>query len=158
MTTRARTRRPRTKKPATPTITFVGGKMRVRMSEEDLKRAILDLCKTMGLFTLHIRPARRGAASDDPDQPQRWETPVQGNGKGFPDLTIVGGWVMFRELKSDTGRVSAAQREWLERLEAAVADVGVWRPEDLHSGRIAKELTACRRAMLAAARQAGRPV
>lgn len=152
MTTRARPRARKRAKTPTPTITFVGGKMRVRMLEEDLKRAVLDLCKTLGLMTLHIRPARRGVASED--QPQQWETPVEGDGKGYPDLTIVGGWVMFRELKSDTGRVRADQQRWLDKLEAAGADVGVWTPEDLHSGRIEKELKQCRAAMLARARAA----
>jgi hypothetical protein len=50
--------------------------------------------------------------------------------------------VLFRELKTQRGRVTAEQREWLHALLAAGQDAGVWRPEDLLSGRIQRELTA----------------
>ena len=36
--------------------------------------------------------------------------------------------------------VSAAQEAWLEALRATGADAGIWRPESLTSGRIAREL------------------
>ena len=63
--------------------------------------------------------------------------------KGWPDWSIRGPrGVLFRELKSQRGRVEPEQREWLDALAAAGADVDVWRPEDLLSGRIAHELTA----------------
>ncbi len=128
--------------------------VRVRKTEEeDLKAAVLDIIAFLGLLVLHIRPARRGTEeieeAEDGTQrsKQRWETPVQGDGKGYPDLTIAGGHVMWRELKSSTGEVSVAQQRWLDRLEAAGGDVGVWRPEDLRSGRILRELKLCRRGL-----------
>jgi hypothetical protein len=61
----------------------------------------------------------------------------QGSGAGFPDLVLVRPpQLVFAELKTDKGRVSPAQREWLADLDEAAADashaihVGVWRPAD----------------------------
>jgi hypothetical protein len=51
---------------------------------------------------------------------------------GFPDLTLVrDGRLVFAELKTATGRVSAAQHEWLGALRAvAGCETHVWRPAD----------------------------
>lgn len=66
---------------------------------------------------------------------------------GFPDSVIVGNWIMFRELKSDSdsATVSKKQREWILRLEAVGADVDVWYPIDWERGRIQNEINACTR-------------
>jgi hypothetical protein len=61
--------------------------------------------------------------------------------KGWPDWTIRGPrGVLFRELKSQRGRVAPEQQEWLDALAAAGMDAGVWRPASLLSGAIAAEL------------------
>jgi hypothetical protein len=61
--------------------------------------------------------------------------------KGWPDWTIRGPrGVLFRELKSQRGRVTPEQREWLDALAANGMNVGVWRPASLLSGAIAAEL------------------
>lgn len=62
---------------------------------------------------------------------------------GFPDWCFAGPrGVMFRELKTERGRLSAQQQRWIDTLDAADADVDVWRPTTLLSGRIARELAA----------------
>jgi hypothetical protein len=54
-----------------------------------------------------------------------------GSEPGFPDLVIVGrGGVLFRELKGPRGRLSDAQRAWLDDLRAAGADADVWWAQD----------------------------
>ena len=51
------------------------------------------------------------------------------SGVGFPDLLLVRGEaLMFAELKTDTGRASKAQLEWLERLERCGQHCEIWRP------------------------------
>jgi hypothetical protein len=47
---------------------------------------------------------------------------------------------LFRELKKEDGRVRPKQKEVLAAMAAAGLDADVWRPSDLKSGRIAKEL------------------
>lgn len=59
---------------------------------------------------------------------------------GWPDLVLVGGRVIFRELKSATGDLRPEQRDWRDLLHAAAADWAIWRPIDLESGRIEAEL------------------
>lgn len=83
------------------------------MSEADFQAAVLALCKHLGVFAYHPHDSRRSVP-------------------GYPDLTIVGAnGVMFRELKSAKGRLSADQIGWIAALEAAGADVAVWRPDQL---------------------------
>ena len=56
-----------------------------------------------------------------------------GSEPGFPDLIMVrDGRLIVWELKSATGRVSNAQREWIDRLrEVNRIDVNIVRPDDL---------------------------
>ncbi len=50
---------------------------------------------------------------------------------GFPDLTLVRrGVLLIRELKTDRGRLTSSQRDWLEALQGCGVDAGVWRPSD----------------------------
>ena len=38
--------------------------------------------------------------------------------------------LLFRELKSQRGRVRPEQKEWLATLSEAGSDAGIWRPSD----------------------------
>ena len=49
---------------------------------------------------------------------------------GFPDCVMVRGKrIIFAELKSENGKVSGAQQEWLEAL-SNVKPTYLWRPSD----------------------------
>ena len=61
---------------------------------------------------------------------------------GFSDLVMVRERVLFRELKTQKGRVSPPQARWLRHLREAGADAQVWRPRDWD--RIAEELSTFR--------------
>lgn len=107
------------------------------MIEDDLLTAVLDMARLFGLRVAHFRPA---------NTERGWRTAVQADGKGYPDLTIAGpGGLLFRELKSATGRLSAEQQDWAATLASAGADFAVWRPEDLRTKRIERELRAIRK-------------
>lgn len=94
-----------------------------RETEAGFQQAVIDLAHLNGWLVAHFRPAQTRAG--------KWVTPVAADGAGFPDLVLVHDeHVLFRELKTAKGRVSVAQMHWLDALELAGADVGVWRPGD----------------------------
>lgn len=56
---------------------------------------------------------------------------------GFPDFVFLGpGGVAYRELKTEKGKPSLAQMQWLTLLAQNGADAGIWRPVDLNNGVI----------------------
>ncbi len=119
------------------------------MREEVLLVRVLELAKLYGWRSAHFRPAQT--------QRGRWVTAVQGDGKGYPDVTLVhgpAGRLVFAELKAQRGRFDPAQVAWLDDLRAVAEDVAqvaaysaavvdrppvsvhTWRPADLLDGRI----------------------
>jgi VRR-NUC domain len=102
------------------------------MSEADLQGVVIDLAHLYRWRVAHFR----SVAVKHGDR-VAYETPVQADGAGFPDLVLVrGGRVLYRELKSERGTLSAAQQDWLHALRSAGADANVWRPSDWISGEI----------------------
>lgn len=95
------------------------------MSERSFQAGVVKLARFHGFsLVYHTHDSRRSAP-------------------GFPDLVLVNprtGRVLYRELKTSKGRVSPAQREWLDGLTAAGQDAGVWRPAGLDDGTILAEL------------------
>jgi hypothetical protein len=69
--------------------------------------------RTFGWLAYHTHDSRSSAA-------------------GFPDLCMTRGpEIVFAELKSERGKVTAAQQEWLDALDAVPGtEVYVWRPRD----------------------------
>jgi hypothetical protein len=68
-----------------------------------------------------------------------------GSRRGWPDWTIIGSRILYRELKSETGDLRPDQRKVGDRILAAGGDWDVWRPSDLLSHRIQHELAAIAR-------------
>lgn len=95
-----------------------------KQSEADFQAGVIDLARIYGWRVAHFRAARQ--------QDGAWRTPVAADGKGFPDLVLVHPQrgVLFRELKTDVGHVTAEQEAWLDRLAGAGCDAKVWRPAD----------------------------
>lgn len=104
------------------------------MTENQLLEATLSLAKVYGWRTLHIRQARTEKG---------WRSPVQGDGKGFPDLLMCRADRMLAvELKGDTGHTTPEQEHWLYALDLAGAECWCWRPSDWHDGSILAALKA----------------
>lgn len=104
------------------------------ISEAELQAAVIEGAHAFGYLVAHFRPARTEHG---------YRTPVQADGKGWPDLVLVGrGRVLFRELKAVGGRASKAQLMWGVSLRAAGADYGVWTPVEWLTGQIEEELAA----------------
>ena len=82
------------------------------MSEKRFQASVLELAQICGWHCYHTHDSRRSEP-------------------GFPDLVLVrGDRLLFRELKTDKGRMSPAQVQWIIELSGAGADVCVWRPHD----------------------------
>lgn len=82
------------------------------MTEKAFQVIVVELATTFGYRIFHTFDSRRSAP-------------------GFPDLVLVRDRVIWAELKSDTGQVSAAQQKWLDALQLAGQEVHLWRPKDL---------------------------
>lgn len=95
------------------------------MTEAQFQAAVVKLCRFYGLHYHHQRYSIGSAA-------------------GWPDLTIAGRTLLFRELKRDGKNPTPAQAGWGETLRKAGADWDVWRPADLASGRVNRELEGAR--------------
>jgi len=111
------------------------------MKEEDgrgsLLSNVLDLAARQGVKTAHFRKARAA----DRNGKSRFITPVQADGKGFPDLVLVGtDGVLYRELKAWSGRLSPEQEMWGECLTLAGASWKVWTPEHWFNGDVGREI------------------
>jgi hypothetical protein len=87
-----------------------------------LQKAILEICDSRGLHVHHCAMNRSQA--------------------GFPDLVIVGRWVLWRELKIPPDTVTSEQRLLGYKLQAAGEDWGIWTPAEFDSGLIRTELEA----------------
>jgi hypothetical protein len=101
------------------------------MTEAALLQAVRDLARLHGFDSYHTYRSDRSEP-------------------GFPDLVLMRPpLLLFRELKTDRGRLTIPQRRWIEELIACGQDAAVWRPADLRGGRIAAELTRARRGVRA---------
>lgn len=101
--------------------------------ERDFQDNVIQLARLLGWKIAHFRPAKTSKG---------WRTPMQGD-KGFPDLVLAKkGRVIFAELKSEKGKVTADQWAWLEEVlgTVSIADDGstrlspeayVWRPSNI---------------------------
>jgi hypothetical protein len=93
-------------------------------SESDLQRRTLDLARLTGWKAMHMNDSRRqvgGRLIGDADA------------AGWPDLVLAHprrGLCLVIELKSEVGRVSDSQQEWLLTLAKCGIDARVWRPSD----------------------------
>lgn len=98
-------------------------------TEAQWQRTVIEYAQLRGWRVAHFRTAL--------SQSGRWVTPVAATGAGFPDLVLVRyDQVMFVELKSQVGRLSNPQKEWIAALNGVqltsphAVTVHVWRPSD----------------------------
>jgi len=95
-------------------------------AEREFSQQVEGLLKLFRWRYSHFRPAR---------SMKGWRTPLSGD-KGFPDIVAVrSGMCLFIELKSEKGKLTDDQEEWIRELKA-IADHSlgvmtfVWRPSD----------------------------
>lgn len=80
------------------------------MTEKQFQSRIVQFAKRCGWLVYHTYDSRRCEP-------------------GFPDLVMVrGDQILYRELKSEKGKLTKTQKVWGNALQAAGADYAVWRP------------------------------
>lgn len=88
----------------------------------------------------YLKPANKGGLGL-PLHYHPWRTHAKRATEGWPDWVIAGPrGAIVRELKTERGKPTKAQQQWLDSLERAGWDVGVWRPCCVLSHRMAREL------------------
>lgn len=88
-------------------------------SENDLMVKTVEFARYCGWMAVHFGGNLHGRAWYD--------------ATGFPDLLLIHAernLTWFRELKSEKGKLSARQQQWIDHLIEAGANVDVWRPAD----------------------------
>lgn len=93
-------------------------------TEREVQDTVIAIARMCGWRVAAFRPAQTKHG---------WRTPVQGDGKGWPDLHLShpDRGIFYRELKSPTGRLSDDQQAWGEHLTACGANWAVWFTDDL---------------------------
>ena len=94
------------------------------MLEKHFQQKVITIAHYYGWLVQHTRAVNSNG---------RWMTPISGDA-GFVDLVLVhqSRGLIFAELKTDRGKVSANQAEWINAL-GYYAECHVWRPKDMHS-------------------------
>lgn len=93
------------------------------MTEAQLEDNVRALCADLGVLRFHVRSSR-------------------GMAPGWPDDVLIGArGILYRELKTEHGRLSTEQRDTGQAITRAGGSWRTWRPSDLLAGRIAAELT-----------------
>jgi len=91
-------------------------------SEREFQREVIKIAKSLGWYAYHALPG----------QGRNKHLTLFIGKRGFPDLVLCRPpRLLFVELKSETGKLSNDQQEWLEALCACGVEVHVWRPSDL---------------------------
>jgi hypothetical protein len=95
--------------------------MKLEAGEAGFQAAVVELAQLCGWQCMHVR---RSIARDG-----QWATAT--SVPGWPDLVAFRpGQLLFIELKAERGRLSVQQRDVLDALTAAGADVRIWKPSD----------------------------
>lgn len=85
------------------------------MTEATLLTAVRKIARLTGWLTYHTHDSRRSEP-------------------GFPDLVLLHTRrhrLIFAELKTDTGRLTPDQENWLAALAETGHEIALWRPTDL---------------------------
>lgn len=99
------------------------------MTEDEFQNSVINLAHQFGWLVAHFRGVRIKRRDDT----VYYQTPVQADGVGFPDLVMVrDGRTIFAELKSEDGRTMPHQWKWLSALaDDDRNEVYIWRPSEL---------------------------
>ena len=94
------------------------------ITEAELQKEVISFLHSLGYKVLVTGAARIGHG-----EKERYITPYRADGKGFPDVFAVkSGRALAFELKSDVGKASPEQVEWLLALSLCGVQTGIVTP------------------------------
>jgi hypothetical protein len=102
------------------------------MTEKELQKLIIDVAHLFGWMVAHFRSVET--------KRQGWQTPVQADGQGFPDLCLVRDRVVFVEVKVGYNKLSVHQERWRDRIIASGTEWYEWREDHWQAGEVEKVL------------------
>lgn len=93
------------------------------MKEKDFQKGVIEILHRNSWTVAHFTQAQV--------RPGVWATPVQADGKGFPDLICLrDGDILVIELKAAGRKTTPEQEVWLREWGDTVAEVYVFTPAD----------------------------
>jgi len=96
---------------------------RLPISEAQFQRTVIELAERFRWKVAHFHDSRRQV------KPGVWIGDSQA--AGWPDLVLVRArQLLVVELKTEDGKLTEAQKEWIRVLRYAGAECHVWRPSD----------------------------
>lgn len=100
------------------------------VKEDEFQTEIMRLARLLHWHVFHVNDSRREVV----DRRRGFAFLVgDEDTRGWPDLVLAHPrWHIFavRELKTNKGRVTPHQRQWIEVLTESGVDVAIWRPRD----------------------------
>jgi hypothetical protein len=93
-----------------------------RLTERQFQRQVIQLARLHGWRVAHFRPARTLKG---------WRTPVEADGRGFPDILCVRGKdVKVIELKVGRNVLTPEQAAWIRAFDPTAVKWHVFYPRD----------------------------
>lgn len=95
-------------------------------TEADFMAAVVATAQHSGWRCVHVRPGNERSSTVS-------GAPRRNDIAGFPDLLLIhpgAARIVAAELKTNTGRLTAHQKKWLQDLRAAGVETYVWRPSN----------------------------
>jgi len=78
------------------------------LTEKELTASVIGMARLFGWRIAHFRSVET--------KRQGWQTPVQGDGKGYPDLCLVRERIIFIELKCGKNKLEPEQEVWRDKI------------------------------------------
>lgn len=102
--------------------------MRKKKPEEELQAGIIEMARFFGWRVAHFRTAMNARGD--------YQTPVGGDGKGFPDLCLVRDRIVFAEIKAGKNTLGPEQKAWRDWIIAAGGTWYLWREKEWLDGDV----------------------
>lgn len=94
------------------------------ISEKEFTKLVIELAQSFGWRAAHFRPAWSRSG--------KMITAVQGDGKGWLDVTLLRERLIVAELKCGKNKLTPEQKDWVEAWQRARIPAFVWYPHDWH--------------------------